>query len=58
MYVFLVINDLKVFVRVCECVIDFFLFKGMDNLLEVFLECFKILVFGMIGLEKEMLEKM
>lgn len=54
----LVTNDLKAFVRACECVIDFSLPKGVDNLLEALLECPKILVSGTTGLEKETLEKM
>ncbi|GAA7118983.1 4-hydroxy-tetrahydrodipicolinate reductase [Helicobacter pylori] len=54
----LVTNDLKAFVKACECVIDFSLPKGVDNLLEALLECPKILVSGTTGLEKETLEKM
>ncbi|WP_120866077.1 4-hydroxy-tetrahydrodipicolinate reductase [Helicobacter pylori] len=54
----LVTNDLKAFVRACECVIDFSLPKGVDNLLEALLECPKILVSGTTGLETETLEKM
>ncbi len=54
----LVTNDLKAFVRACECVIDFSLPKGVDHLLEALLECPKILVSGTTGLEKETLEKM
>ncbi len=54
----LVTNDLEAFVRACECVIDFSLPKGVDNLLEALLECPKILVSGTTGLEKETLEKM